>query len=87
MQASQTSTLTWTVLGIAAVAAPARWSRPIGTWPRARVRAVLLAAPSVAAVVALAGAPLAVTGSAIGYGATFLAVPAAVTSRPGSNPA
>jgi predicted MFS family arabinose efflux permease len=73
-------TLTWTVLGIAAVAAPALWSRPIGTWPRARALAVLLAVLSVAAVVALAGAPLAVTGSAIGYGATFLAVPAAVTA-------
>lgn len=44
---------------------------------------------SVAAVAALAGTPLAVTGSAAGYGATFLAVPAAVTrlirtaTRPG----
>jgi predicted MFS family arabinose efflux permease len=73
-------TLTWTVLGIAAVAAPALWSRPIGTWPRTVALAVLLAVLSVAAVVALAGGPLAVTGSAIGYGATFLAVPAAVTA-------
>jgi len=72
-------TLTWTVLGLAAVASPALWSRPIGTWPRASALALLLAALSAAAVAALAGTPLAVTGSAIGYGATFLAVPAAVT--------
>ena len=82
-------TLTWTVLGIAAVASPALWSRPIGNWPRASALAVLLAALSAAAVAALAGTPLAVTGSAAGYGATFLAVPAAVTglirtaTRPG----
>jgi predicted MFS family arabinose efflux permease len=82
-------TLTWTVLGIAAVASPVLWSRPIGSWRRASALAVLLAALSVAAVAALAGTPLAVTGSAAGYGATFLAVPAAVTglirtaTRPG----
>jgi predicted MFS family arabinose efflux permease len=72
-------TLTWAVLGLAAIAAPALWSRPIGTWPRARALAVLLAVLSAAAAAALAGAPVAVTGSAVGYGATFLAVPAAVT--------
>lgn len=72
-------TLTWTVLGLAAVASPALWSRPIGTWPRASALATLLALLSAAAVAALAGTPLAITGSAVGYGATFLAVPAAVT--------
>jgi predicted MFS family arabinose efflux permease len=72
-------TLTWTVLGLAAVVSAALWSRPIGTWPRASALAVLLAILSAAAVAALAGGPLAVTGSALGYGATFLAVPAAVT--------
>jgi predicted MFS family arabinose efflux permease len=73
-------TLTWAVLGLTAVAAPALWSRPISAWPRALALAALLAILSAAAAVALAGGPLAVTGSAIGYGATFLAVPAAVTA-------
>ena len=73
-------TLTWAVLGLTAVAAPALWSRPIGAWPRALALSALLAILSAAAAVALAGGPLAVTGSAIGYGATFLAVPAAVTA-------
>ena len=74
-------TVTWTLLGLAAVAAPVLWSWPISTWPRAAALAASLAVLSTAAATALAGAaPLAVTGSAIGYGASFLAVPAAITA-------
>ena len=74
-------TFTWALLGLAAVAAPVLWSRPISTWPRATALAASLAVLSAAAAAALVGAdPVAVTGSAIGYGASFLAVPAAVTA-------
>lgn len=73
--------LTWALLGLAAVAAPAIWSRPFSTWPGTRPLTTLLAILSAAAAVALIPAPLlAVTTSAIGYGATFLAVPAAITA-------
>ncbi len=73
-------TITWTLLGIAAIASPLLWSRLIGTRPGAWALATLLAMLSAAAVAALAStAPLAIAGSAIGYGTTFLAVPAAVT--------
>ncbi len=73
--------LTWALLGCAAVAAPALWSRPIGTWPGTRALAVLLALLAGAAALALAWAtPVATTGSAIVYGAAFLGVPAAVTT-------
>jgi predicted MFS family arabinose efflux permease len=73
--------LTWALLGLAAVAAPAIWSRPFSTWPGARPLTTLLAVLSAAAATALIPAPLlAVTASAIGYGATFLAVPAAITA-------
>jgi predicted MFS family arabinose efflux permease len=73
--------LTWALLGLAAVAAPALWSRPISTWPGARALAALLAVLSAAAALALVTtAPAAVTGSAIGYGLTFLGVPAATTT-------
>jgi len=73
--------LTWALLGLAAVAAPALWSRPISTWHGARALATALAVIGTASAVALASAsPAAVTVSAIGYGAAFLVVPAAVTS-------
>ena len=73
--------LTWALLGLAAVAAPAVWSRPISTWRGARALAAALAVIGTASAVALASAtPAAVTVSAIGYGSSFLAVPAAVTS-------
>src|SRR6266852_4967530 len=45
--------LTWAVLGLAAMAAPALWSRPISTWPGARALAALLAVLSAAAALAL----------------------------------
>jgi predicted MFS family arabinose efflux permease len=74
-------TLTWALLGLAAIAAPALWSRPIHTWPGAKALALSLAVLSAAAAVALvSAAPAVVTGSAIGYGATFLSVPAAITT-------
>jgi predicted MFS family arabinose efflux permease len=72
--------LTWGALGLAAVAAPALWSRPINTWPGATALAALLAVLTAAAGVALvSAAPAVVTGSAIAYGATFLSVPAGIT--------
>jgi predicted MFS family arabinose efflux permease len=72
--------VTWAVLGLAAVAAPLLWSRPISSWPRATALGAALAVLSAAAAAALLSAePVAVTGSAIGYGASFLAVPAAIT--------
>jgi predicted MFS family arabinose efflux permease len=73
--------LTWALLGLAAVAAPVLWSRPINTWPGGRALALSLAVLSAAAAVdLLSAAPAVVTGSAIGYGATFLSVPAAITT-------
>lgn len=65
--------LTWTVLGLAVMAAPALWSRPIAQWPGTLT--VLLAVLAASAVLA----PF-VVGSAIVYGVTFMAVPAAVTA-------
>jgi predicted MFS family arabinose efflux permease len=74
-------TLTWALLGLAAVAAPAIWSRSLRLWPGTRPLTALLAVLSVTSAAALIPAPLlAVAASAIGYGATFLAVPAAVTA-------
>jgi predicted MFS family arabinose efflux permease len=73
--------LTWALLGLAAIAAPALWSRPINSWPGGRALALSLAVLSAAAAVALvSAAPAVVTGSAVGYGATFLIVPAAITT-------
>jgi predicted MFS family arabinose efflux permease len=73
--------LTWALLGLAAIAAPALWSRPINTWPDGRALALALALLGAAAAVALvSAAPAVATGSAIGYGATFLSVPAAITA-------
>jgi predicted MFS family arabinose efflux permease len=73
--------LTWALLGLAAVAAPALWSRPISAWRGARALAALLAGLSAASALALVTtAPAGVAGSAIGYGVTFLGVPAAITA-------
>jgi predicted MFS family arabinose efflux permease len=72
--------VTWAALGLTAILAPALWSRPLDGWPGARVLAAALAGISAAAVVALiSAAPAVVVVSAIGYGVTFLAVPAAIT--------
>jgi predicted MFS family arabinose efflux permease len=65
--------LTWTALGLAVMAAPALWSRPIATWPGTLTLLLGLLAVSAAL------APVIVV-SAIVYGATFMVVPAAVTA-------
>jgi predicted MFS family arabinose efflux permease len=72
---------TWALLGMAAVVAPAVWSRPVTVWPGARALCVLLALLAAAAAVTRAepAAP-AVIGSAVVYGISFLSVPAAVTA-------
>ncbi|MGW0807788.1 YbfB/YjiJ family MFS transporter [Nonomuraea sp. NPDC002799] len=73
--------LTWTVLGLAVVAAPALWSRPTAEWPGTRALATLLAVLGGGAALALvAPAPLVILASALVYGATFMGVPAAVTA-------
>ncbi|MFI9005655.1 YbfB/YjiJ family MFS transporter [Actinosynnema sp. NPDC053489] len=73
--------LTWAALGLAVVAAPALWSRPIGHWPGARALAVLLVVLGGGAGLALVSpAPVAVLASALVYGATFMGVPAAITA-------
>jgi predicted MFS family arabinose efflux permease len=72
--------VTWALLGLAAVVAPALWSRPINTWPGTAALGAALAGLAAAAAVALiSAAPAVIVVSAIGYGASFLAVPAAVT--------
>ncbi|HEX6354056.1 YbfB/YjiJ family MFS transporter [Actinophytocola sp.] len=73
--------LAWTVLGVAVMAAPALWRHPIRQWPGGRVLAVLLGVLAGAAALALLGASQPVVlVSAVAYGATFMAVPAAVTA-------
>ncbi|MEV0390127.1 YbfB/YjiJ family MFS transporter [Nonomuraea sp. NPDC050643] len=74
-------TFTWTVLGLAVMAAPFLWSRPITHWPGGRALAALLAVLAVGAALALTSpAPPIILASAIVYGATFMGVPAAVTA-------
>jgi predicted MFS family arabinose efflux permease len=73
--------ITWAALGLAAIAEPAVWSRPLHAWPGSRTLAAALAALSAAATVAIiSAAPAVVIVSAIGYGVSFLVVPAAITS-------
>lgn len=73
--------LTWAVLGIAAVVAPALWGRPINAWPGALALSALLTLLAVAAVLALADAAApAVIASAVIYGAAFLCAPAAIVA-------
>jgi predicted MFS family arabinose efflux permease len=73
--------LTWTLLGLGVLAAPALWNRPIAHWAPTRALAGLLAALGGAATLALLSpTPAAVLASAVAYGATFMAVPAAVTA-------
>ena len=80
-QASVTQVaVTWAALGVAAMAEPVLWSRPLRAWPGARSLATALAALSAAAAVAIISAdPAVVIVSAIGYGVSFLVVPAAIT--------
>lgn len=73
--------LTWTVLGLAVMAAPALWSRPTARWPGTRALTCLLAALAAGAALALTvPSPPVILASAIVYGATFMGVPAAVTT-------
>jgi predicted MFS family arabinose efflux permease len=73
--------LIWTALGVAVMAAPKLWSRPITDWPGTRALATLLGALGGGAALALtAPAPPIILASAIIYGATFMGVPAAVTA-------
>jgi len=72
--------VTWAALGVAAIAQPALWNRPLHAWPGARALAATLAVLSAAAAIAIASAaPAVVIVSATGYGASFLVVPAAIT--------
>jgi predicted MFS family arabinose efflux permease len=74
------ATLTWAVLGSAVMAAPALWERAIGQRPQ-QVLALLLGAIAGAASLALLWPnPPTVVISALAYGGTFMAVPAAVTA-------
>jgi predicted MFS family arabinose efflux permease len=83
-------TLTWTAMGVAVMAAPALWSRPVTRWPGSTALAALLAILAGGSALALASPALPVVlASAIVYGATFMGVPAAVTAliRNGTPPA
>jgi predicted MFS family arabinose efflux permease len=83
-------TLIWVALGVAVVAAPALWSRPIARWRGSTALAALLAILAGGAALALASPALPViVASVILYGATLMGVPAAVTSliRDGTPPA
>ncbi|WP_318307138.1 YbfB/YjiJ family MFS transporter [Amycolatopsis solani] len=74
--------LTWTALGAAVVASPALWSRPITRWRGTRALALVLGVLAGGAALALVSPSPAVTiASVVAYGATFMAVPAAVTAR------
>ncbi|WP_157419824.1 YbfB/YjiJ family MFS transporter [Actinomadura kijaniata] len=73
--------LTWTVLGLAVMAAPALWSRPTARWPGTRALTTLLAVLGGGSALALAApTPPVILLSALVYGATFMGVPAAVTA-------
>jgi predicted MFS family arabinose efflux permease len=75
------TTLTWTLLGLAVMAAPALWQRAILNWPGGQVLAVLLGIIGGAAALALLKPiPAIVIVSALAYGATFMAVPATITA-------
>ncbi|WP_370964286.1 YbfB/YjiJ family MFS transporter [Amycolatopsis sp. cg9] len=75
-------TSTWTLLGIAVVAAPALWSRPIARWPGTRALALVLALlAGGAALPLLSPAPAVMITSVLAYGATFMMIPAAVTAH------
>ncbi|WP_243082260.1 YbfB/YjiJ family MFS transporter [Streptomyces sp. 891-h] len=81
--------LIWTVMGAAVVAAPVLWSRPLARWRGGNALAALLALLAGGAALALVSSALPVVlASAIIYGATFMSVPAAVTTliRTGTPP-
>lgn len=71
----------WLTLGLAVVAAPLVWRRPISRWPTNRTLAAVLSVLGGGAALALvAPTPAAIIGSAAIYGATFMTVPAVVTT-------
>lgn len=75
-------TLVWTVMGLAVMAAPALWSRPVIGWPGGTALGALLAILAAGAALALVSTALPVIlASVVLYGATFMSVPAAVTAR------
>jgi len=74
--------LTWTVMGVAVMAAPRLWSRPMTGVSAGRTLALILAVLAAAAILPLAGPSLAlILCSAAAYGLTFMTVPAAVTAQ------
>ncbi|WP_285487657.1 YbfB/YjiJ family MFS transporter [Amycolatopsis taiwanensis] len=74
--------LTWTVLGAGVVVAPALWSRPVTRWRGMRALAVVLGVLAGGAALALLSpSSVVVIASAVAYGMTFMAVPAAVTAH------
>jgi predicted MFS family arabinose efflux permease len=75
---------TWILIGTAAMAAPALWSRPIAAWPGNRALRVMLLGIATAAVLArLVPTPAGMIGSAALFGLAFMMVPAAVTAHLG----
>jgi predicted MFS family arabinose efflux permease len=75
-------TLVWTVMGLAVMAAPALWSRPVVRWSGGAALGALLAILAAGAALALVSTALPVIlASVVLYGATFMSVPAAVTAR------
>ncbi|MEV6527549.1 YbfB/YjiJ family MFS transporter [Longispora sp. NPDC051575] len=82
----------WVLLGVAAVSAPAVWSRPLAAWPGARPLAALLASVATAAALPLGCLSVPTLAlSAAGFGLTFMMVPAGVTTllraaAPGKDP-
>ncbi|QYN40242.1 YbfB/YjiJ family MFS transporter [Pseudonocardia sp. DSM 110487] len=75
-------TLVWTVMGLAVMAAPALWSRPVVRWPGGTALGALLAILAAGAALALVSTALPVIlASVVLYGASFMSVPAAVTAR------
>jgi predicted MFS family arabinose efflux permease len=77
---------TWALLGLGVLASPRLWSTMISRWPSGRAVAVLLAVISAAAALPLVipGLP-AMIASAVIFGATFMAVPSAVTALLSAN--
>ncbi len=73
--------LVWALLGISVMAAPRLWNRPLSRWPAAHNLTAMLVLLVVASVIPLFSSALPVIIiSAIAYGASFMAVPAAVTA-------
>lgn len=71
----------WVVLGVAAMVGTFAWTRPISTLRGGRGPALVLAVLSIGAILPLLSrSPIAVIGSAVLFGGSFLSVVAAVTA-------